>query len=112
MKRISTLSLWRLALFALAVCGLPTAALAQDSEPAAQGSAEKEDKLDLRTTVITGNQELPRVLYILPWRHPEMGEGFDRPGKSLLDEVVEPVDRINFRRELRYRDSLAERGGP
>ena len=32
------------------------------------------DRLQLDTTSIRGNQELPRVLYIVPWKDPAMGD--------------------------------------
>ncbi len=33
-----------------------------------QGFAEEEDRVDLKTTFIKGNKELPQVLYIVPWQ--------------------------------------------
>lgn len=31
-------------------------------------SATPEDRIELKTTTIKGNKELPRVLYIVPWK--------------------------------------------
>ena len=64
------------------------------------------DELDLDSTTVTGNQELPKVLYILPWKQSDLGDLVGRPVNSLLDEVLEPVDRDVFRRQARYYDSL------
>ena len=64
------------------------------------------DRLDLESTQITGNRELPKVLYIVPWRSAEMGDLVGRPVNSLLDEVLEPVDRDVFRRQNRYFEAL------
>jgi hypothetical protein len=50
------------------------------------------DTLDLGTTSITGNQELPKVLYIVPWKKSDLGDLVGRPVNTLLDEVLEPVD--------------------
>ncbi|HEU5135604.1 MAG TPA: hypothetical protein VFU13_10715 [Steroidobacteraceae bacterium] len=72
--------------------------------PAARGTAK--DRLDLEATQITGNRELPKVLYIVPWRSAEMGDLVGRPVNSLLDEVLEPVDRDVFRRQNRYFEAL------
>lgn len=83
--------------------GNPSAAAA----PAARGSA---DRIELDATQITGNAELPRVLYVVPWKRPELGELGGRPAKSLLDEVLEPVDRDVFRRQNRYYDALRPDG--
>lgn len=71
---------------------------------AAKGNAK--DRLDLDSTQITGNRELPKVLYIVPWRSAEMGDLVGRPVNSLLDEVLEPVDRDVFRRQNRYFEAL------
>ncbi len=64
-------------------------------------------RLDLDTTVITGNRELPKVLYIVPWKRAELGELPAQPFNTLLDEVLEPVDRDVFRREVRYHAAVA-----
>ncbi|MEM1262576.1 MAG: hypothetical protein AAGH76_09270 [Pseudomonadota bacterium] len=64
------------------------------------------DELDLGSTTITGNQELPKVLYILPWKQADLGDLVGRPVNTLLDEALEPVDRDVFRRQSRYYESL------
>jgi hypothetical protein len=71
-----------------------------------KGDGKAEDHLQLDTTQITGNQELPKVLYIVPWKRSNLGDLLGRPANSLLDEVLEPVDRDVFRRENRYYDAL------
>jgi hypothetical protein len=71
-----------------------------------KGDGKAEDHLQLDTTQITGNQELPKVLYIVPWKRSDLGDLLGRPANSLLDEVLEPVDRDVFRRENRYYDAL------
>jgi hypothetical protein len=74
------------------------------NKPAAKGNAK--DRLDLESSQITGNRELPKVLYIVPWRSAELGDLVGRPVNSLLDEVLEPVDRDVFRRQNRYFEAL------
>lgn len=64
------------------------------------------DRLQLDTTEITGNRELPKVLYIVPWKRSDLGDLVGRPANSLLDEVLQPLDRDVFRRENRYYDAL------
>jgi hypothetical protein len=73
--------------------------------PAARKGNAK-DRLDLDSSQITGNRELPKVLYIVPWRIAELGDLVGRPVNSLLDEVLEPVDRDVFRRQNRYFEAL------
>jgi len=82
-----------------------TAANKPAPKPGAPRSNAK-DRLDLDSTQITGNRELPKVLYIVPWRSAEMGDLVGRPVNSLLDEVLEPVDRDVFRRQNRYFEAL------
>jgi hypothetical protein len=64
------------------------------------------DRVELGTTQITGNRELPRVLYVVPWKRADLGDVSGKPVKSLLDEVLAPVDRDVFRRQNRYHDAL------
>jgi hypothetical protein len=85
-----------------AVTGAKPAAAANKAP--AKGNAK--DRLDLEASQITGNRELPKVLYIVPWRSAELGDLVGRPVNSLLDEVLEPVDRDVFRRQNRYFEAL------
>jgi len=64
------------------------------------------DSMELSRTEITGNQELPKVLYIVPWQKSDPGDLLGRPVNSLLDEVLAPVDRDEFLRQVRYYDDL------
>jgi hypothetical protein len=82
----------------------PATANKPAAKPAARGNAK--DRLDLDASQITGNRELPKVLYIVPWRSAELGDLVGRPVNSLLDEVLEPVDRDVFRRQNRYFEAL------
>lgn len=59
------------------------------------------NRMELDTTVVTGNGELPKVLYIVSWKRAEPGELPAQPFNTLLDEVLEPVDRDELRREVR-----------
>ena len=68
------------------------------------------DTLDLGTTSITGNQELPKVLYIVPWKRSDLGDLLGRPANTLLDEVLAPVDPEVFERHLSYYGMLYDNG--
>jgi hypothetical protein len=68
------------------------------------------DRLELDTTVVTGNRELPKVLYIVPWKKADLGELPAQPFNTLLDEVLSPVDRDVFRREVTYYGVVAAGG--
>ena len=68
-----------------------------------------QDKADLDRTPIIGNRELPKVLYIVPWKKPLQGDLSSRPPVSVLDEALAPIDRDVFRREVRYDALVAPR---
>jgi hypothetical protein len=85
----------------------PAPALVEPSPRAAERPAPRVmDSLDLGTTSITGNAELPKVLYIVPWKKSDLGDLVGRPVNTLLDEVLAPVDPAVFERHLSYYDSL------
>jgi hypothetical protein len=65
------------------------------------------DRISLDSTAITGNRELPKVMSIVPWKSAEPPAGPDRPMGSLIDELLAPVDRDEFRREITYYHGLA-----
>ena len=64
------------------------------------------DRMDLGRTEITGNQELPKVLYIVPWQKSDPGDLMGRPVNTLLDEVLAPIDRSEFMRQVDYYGDL------
>ena len=66
------------------------------------GAALAQDRADIDRTQIIGNRELPKVLYIVPWKKPLPGDLNGRPLASVLDEALAPIDRDVFRRQLRY----------
>ena len=90
---------------AAAVPGAPVAAAAAPPRP-----GRVMDKVELDASQITGNRELPRVLYIVPWREPGTGEVDGQPMNSLVYELIRPVDRDVLRREARYHEGLAGAG--
>jgi hypothetical protein len=70
------------------------------------------DRLRLDATAITGNRELPKVMSIVPWKPAEPPEGPERPMGSLIEELLAPVDRDEFRREITYyRDLTSQSSG-
>jgi hypothetical protein len=73
---------------------------------AAEKPAKAMDRLELETTQITGNRELPKVMVIVPWKRSDIGDLAGRPVNSLVDEALQPVDREVFRREVDYFNAL------
>ena len=86
---------------------VPTAVLAQDVRRTASSTGVM-DEIDLGRTEITGNQELPKVLYIVPWQKSEAGELVGKPVNTLLEEVLAPIDRTEFIRQVDYYSDLYE----
>ena len=83
--------------------GRPTAAGRAAAEPkAGPKSAPKIDRLDLGTATVTGDREQPKVMYIVPWKRSDIGDLTARPMNSLVDEILAPVDRDVFKREVVY----------
>jgi hypothetical protein len=62
--------------------------------------------LALGATDITGNKELPKVMVIVPWKDSLGASGAIKPTDSLMDEVLGPVDRGVFQRQIRYYGQL------
>jgi len=67
-----------------------------------QKSAPKIDRLELGTATVTGEREQPKVMYIVPWKRSDIGDLAGKPMNSLVDEILAPVDRDVFKREVIY----------
>jgi len=97
----------------------PTTAQSEAGEPRANtskappagarapgGSGQKApnaaDRLELATATVTGDREQPKVLYIVPWKKSDIGDLAGKPMNSLVDEILAPVDRDVFKREVVY----------
>ncbi len=52
-----------------------------------------EDRIELRTTTITGNKELPKILYIVPWKEVKQEKIAERKLvlHSLFGDLFDPV---------------------
>jgi hypothetical protein len=115
-KRPTVLGRARLALLSLSLaCGVRAQEPVNPEQPQAAklaAAAAVEPRrgppgpLNLDATAIRGNQELPKVLYIVPWKDPAMVELAGRPVNSLVEEALAPVDREVFRRQTRYFSQL------
>jgi len=75
-------------------------------------AAKSNDRLTLDPTVVSGNRELPKVMYIVPWKKADLGNLPGQPFNTLLDETLTPVDRDVFRREVQYYDVIAAKDQP
>jgi len=89
----------------------------EDIDPAVETSAGNDttrsttsagvmDSIQLGRTEITGNQQLPKVMYIVPWQKADPSDLIGRPVNTLLDEVLAPIDREEFVRQVDYYQGL------
>lgn len=102
MKCALSLALWASASALAATAPTPPAAPGAPASADAPADA-RVDRADIDRTTITGHKELPKVLYIVPWKKPLPGSVSARARSNVLDEALAPVDRDVFRRQLRYR---------
>lgn len=80
-------------------------ALALSIAPAVCFAEKKQQEANVVLhSTITGNQEQPKVLYIVPWQPPGSADNLKQPVQPLLNDVFAPVDRAEFQRELKYRE--------
>lgn len=65
-----------------------------------------EDPIEMKGTNIRGSSELPKILYIVPWKKAELGDILMQAGISMFDDELAPIDRDVFRRQVQYYDIL------
>ena len=57
-------------------------------------------------TKIIGNKELPKVLYIVPWKSVERFDIKAPPIVSIMDQKLSPIERAAFKRKIHYHDAI------
>ena len=65
-----------------------------------------QQKLEMEGTAIIGNRELPKVLYIVPWKGAEQITLNTPPYPSVLGQAQQPVERSSFKRQVRFYNQL------
>jgi hypothetical protein len=96
--------------------GAGTPSAARTAPAAGQKSPNAIDKLQLGTATVTGDREQPKVMYVVPWKKADIGDLEGKPMNSLVDEILSPVDRDVFKREVRYyqtvKSEASQNGAP
>ena len=91
MKTVLMKIILPISLVLLAVIVVDTKALANESD--GQATAEPVDRVELKTSFIKGNKELPQVLYIVPWQ--EIKKTTKKPENmvlhSLYGDIFQPI---------------------
>ena len=62
--------------------------------------------VEMEGTTIRGASELPKVLYIVPWKKADMGDVSIQPADDIFNEELAPLDRDIFRRQVMFYDQL------
>lgn len=87
------------------ISGLLAAILAACDGQAAE-PVSSPGRIDLDTTVISGNQELPKVLYIVPWQAPAGRPQLPAPDIAADDGLFRRLQPATHQREVFYLDNL------
>jgi hypothetical protein len=85
-----------------------------------EGAKVTEDKLPaksksdsqiitIETATIRGNQELPTVLYLVPWQPPEINSLDATQTADITKNDIELIDRNSFKRLIEYHESFKAR---
>ncbi len=69
-------------------------------------SLAAQEKLEMEGTSIIGNKELPKVLYIVPWKPATKIDIPTPPIVSILDQPLQTIERNAFRRQVKYHQTL------
>ncbi|MET0008745.1 MAG: hypothetical protein ABW124_18230 [Candidatus Thiodiazotropha sp. 6PLUC9] len=69
---------------------------------------QAEQRLDLEGTAIFGNKESPNVLYVVPWRSAKRLTGMMPPETGRREELLSPLDRDVFRRQIDWYQRYGE----
>lgn len=65
-----------------------------------------QERIEMKGTSIIGNKELPKVLYIVPWKSAQNISLTTPPYRSVLDDALKPIERPAFQRQVRYYHEL------
>lgn len=65
-------------------------------------SAQAQDQLELETTFIKGNKELPQILYVVPWQDIKRSQKKEQQIilYSLFGDLFEPIDPDEMNHEI------------
>jgi len=76
------------------------------------GFAQAQDRSNTDAPAVLGNQELPKVLYIVPWKKPVQSEVAGKGFVSVINEDLVPIDREVFLRQMQFQSQLQARQQP
>lgn len=61
-----------------------------------------EQRIQLKSSTITGNSELPKILYVVPWKKVAATEiNYKLTVHGINDDVLKPIDPEEFQRQAK-----------
>lgn len=70
------------------------------------GGASAQVEIESKGMTVTGQRELPKVLYIVPWKRMQSSEIEAPQTSALVADVLDPIDPASFRKRLQYFEIL------
>jgi len=68
-----------------------------------------EQRIKLKSSTITGNSELPKILYVVPWKKVAATEiNYKLTVHGISDDVLKPIDPEEFQRQAKNYAELFE----
>lgn len=71
-------------------------------------SLRAEEAVVTLQSTVSGSQEQPKVMYIVPWQEPGAANFDYEMNNGLAQELFVPIDRDEFLRGLAYQEMLRE----
>lgn len=66
------------------------------------GQVIAEQRIQLKSSTITGNSELPKILYIVPWKKVAATEiEYKLTVHGITEDVLKPIDPEEFQRQAK-----------
>ena len=72
------------------------------SVPAPDKAPDPSQVITIETTTLRGNQELPTVLYLVPWQPPKINPLPASQTAELSQPSLDKIERSSFQRLLQY----------
>ncbi|WP_144776463.1 hypothetical protein [Marinobacter maritimus] len=68
--------------------------------------AQETGIVTIEGTRIRGDQEVPTVMYLVPWQPPEVDELQAPDERLMVEQTFTPLERYEFQRLVRYHDAF------
>lgn len=66
------------------------------------GQSQAQEVIEIEGTSIRGNQELPQILYLVPWQAPDIRVLTEAKSNLALQAPLAPIERYDYLRMLEY----------